>query len=230
MNLIIFDIDGTLTQTNAVDSKCFARVIEEILQIKDINTDWPSYQYSTDSGILIEIFKSFLQRTPSTKEITLIKNRYVDYLKQAWINDKSLYAPIPGADVIFQQIMNMTDWNIAIATGGWKPSALFKLESAAIPHAELPKAFAEDHIERTEIIKTVIKHAETIHRINRYERIVYVGDRTWDEHAATQLNIEFIGIGADFRNRQQAHGLFIEEYESSSALLHYLADEPHLKK
>lgn len=37
MNLIIFDIDGTLTQTNEVDSKCFARAIKDILQIKHIN-------------------------------------------------------------------------------------------------------------------------------------------------------------------------------------------------
>ena len=30
MNLIIFDIDGALTQTNEIDSTCFAQAIKDV--------------------------------------------------------------------------------------------------------------------------------------------------------------------------------------------------------
>lgn len=72
MNLIVFDIDGTLTQTNNVDSLCFTKAIKDTLQITELNTDWASYQYSTDSGLLTEIYENFLQRPPSIEEINLM--------------------------------------------------------------------------------------------------------------------------------------------------------------
>lgn len=222
MNLIIFDIDGTLTQTNDVDSKCFTRAIKETLGIKDLNTEWSDYQHSTDSGLLNEIYAFFLQKTPSDDDINKIRDAFVEHLKQEWITDKNLYAPVLGAENIFQEISTLTNWHIAIATGGWKKSALFKLESAAIPHEELPKAFADDNVDRTEIIKTAIKNSEFLHGINQYKHIVYVGDKHWDEQAATSLNIGFVGVGNEFTKRHLSKHLFVKDYQDNSMLFNYL--------
>lgn len=225
MNLIIFDIDGTLTQTNEVDARCFTYAIEDILNLKKINTDWSTYKYSTDSGLLKEIFANFLQREPHPTEINLIRESFVAHLKQAWQQDKSLYASVPGAEYIFDQIRRLTNWHIAIATGGWKKSALFKLDSALIPHASLPKAFADDHFERSEIIRIAIKQAQAIHRVHHYQRIVYVGDREWDKRAAATLNIEFIGVGPMFSNHPSEHHIVINDYRLSPLLLSYLTQQ-----
>lgn len=223
MNLIIFDIDGTLTQTNDVDSRCFAKAIKDILQITELNTDWASYQYSTDSGLLNEICTAFFQRLPLDEEVGLIKTQFVHYLKQAWLEDKTLYSPVPGALTLFGQITNLSHWHVALATGGWKESALFKLASAEIPHYPLPKAYADDHIERTEIIKAAIKQAKMIYSISQYQRVIYVGDKAWDERAADLLQIEFIGVGQEFNDRQRTERLFIDTYEPNAPLLAYLA-------
>lgn len=223
MNLIIFDIDGTLTQTNEVDSSCFAQAIKDTLQIQALNTDWASYQYSTDSGLLNEIYTAALQRLPLETEIQQIKFRFLDYLNAAWLNDKTVYAPVDGAVTLFEQIAALSHWHIALATGGWEPSALFKLTAAGIPYETLSKAFAEDHIERTEIIKTAIKRAKALHTVDHYQRIIYVGDRAWDRRAAHALNIEFIGVGKEFVGESCSRGLFVQTYEPHVALLEYLA-------
>lgn len=223
MNLIIFDIDGTLTQTNEIDSKCFARAVEDTLQIKRLNTDWADYQYSTDSGFLHEIYLSFLKRLPFNDEINVIKNLFVDYLKEEWIRDNACYAPIPGAETIFQKITDLSNWHVALATGGWETSALFKLNAASIPFGGLAKAYADDHIERTEIIKMAKQRSEALHGVSEYQRLIYVGDRLWDERAANDLNIEFIGVGTEFQNRADASGVFIESYEKTAILLNYLS-------
>jgi phosphoglycolate phosphatase-like HAD superfamily hydrolase len=225
MNLIIFDIDGTLTQTNEVDSRCFTYAIDDILQLKNINTDWASYKYSTDSGLLKEIYAAFKQREPHQEEIDLIRERFVTHLQNEWHSDKTLYTPVPGAEYIFDLIRQLSNWHLAIATGGWKKSALFKLDSATIPHAPLPKAFADDHFERAEIIKIAINHSKAINNIDQYQRIIYVGDREWDERAASALNIEFVGVGSAFAHRSASDGMFLQDYHSSIFLLDYLAQQ-----
>lgn len=223
MNLIIFDIDGTLTQTYTVDTKCFTQAVKDITHIDNLNTNWSSYQYSTDSGLLKEIYATHFQRAPSEDEVNKIRDRFVEYLKDEWLHDKLLYSPVPGAERVFQDIATLANWHIAIATGGWKKSALFKLESATIPHADLPKAFADDHFERTDIIKTAIKNSEFLHGINHYKHIIYVGDKSWDERAATALNLGFVGVGQEFQgSRPQPQRLFIQNYEILTPLLNFL--------
>ncbi len=59
--LIIFDIDGTLTNTNHVDSLFFEKAILDVLPITSIDTEWKNYKYSTDTGIVTEIILSKLK-------------------------------------------------------------------------------------------------------------------------------------------------------------------------
>jgi phosphoglycolate phosphatase-like HAD superfamily hydrolase len=222
MNLIIFDIDGTLTQTNDVDSYCFAQAIEEVLQIKNLNTDWSSYRYSTDSGIIQQIYESYFGIYPP-KEVTIaIQQQFIANLKHAHKNNYQHFKATPGAENIFSEISKLPHWHIAIATGGWQLSALFKLDSALIPHSNIPKAFADDHIERTEIIKNAVKKAKTMYTINQYQQPIYVGDKPRDHFAARQLNMGFIGIGADFRKKIELCDLFLENYQNSNTLIDYL--------
>jgi beta-phosphoglucomutase-like phosphatase (HAD superfamily) len=45
MNLLVFDIDGTLTATNEVDTRCFARAFHEAFGIA-LDTSWHIYPLS----------------------------------------------------------------------------------------------------------------------------------------------------------------------------------------
>ena len=48
-SLVIFDIDGTLTESVAVDDFCFVQAFRDVLGIERINTNWLEYQFQTDS-------------------------------------------------------------------------------------------------------------------------------------------------------------------------------------
>jgi hypothetical protein len=43
MNLVIFDVDGTLIQSTGVDDACFARAVEVAWGIPNISTQWDDY-------------------------------------------------------------------------------------------------------------------------------------------------------------------------------------------
>lgn len=192
--LIVFDIDGTLTNTNYVDSVFFVKAILEILPISSIDTEWQNYKYSTDAGILTEIIQSKLARNPTPNEIESIKNKFISYLKNAFIENQSHCVALDGAQTIFEKIIRL-GWDIGIATGAWEKSALLKLKYANIPYQNIPIAHSDDHIEREDIISIAINRAQDIYKKHSYSKVIYVGDRLWDKAAANNLRIDFIGVG-----------------------------------
>ena len=50
MKLVIFDIDGTLTQTNEVDSRCFIEALQHVLGVEEFDTCWENYNSSPIAG------------------------------------------------------------------------------------------------------------------------------------------------------------------------------------
>lgn len=70
VKLAIFDIDGTLTNTNCVDNDCFVKALSEAHAITEINTDWATYPNTTDSGITLQIFQETFGHDPEDPELT----------------------------------------------------------------------------------------------------------------------------------------------------------------
>ena len=54
MHLIVFDVDGTLVESDEFDGVLYAKAVRDVLDI-DVDEDWSSYRHVTDSGILEEI-------------------------------------------------------------------------------------------------------------------------------------------------------------------------------
>lgn len=54
MHLVMFDIDGTLVDSNGFDGALFARAVREELGVP-VDTTWQSYRHVTDSGVLEEL-------------------------------------------------------------------------------------------------------------------------------------------------------------------------------
>jgi hypothetical protein len=65
MKLVVFDIEGTLTQTGAIESECFIRSVRKVLGVENFETDWSQYQFVTDSGVVQEISQRYCDRPMS---------------------------------------------------------------------------------------------------------------------------------------------------------------------
>jgi phosphoglycolate phosphatase-like HAD superfamily hydrolase len=188
MKVVVFDIDGTLTDTNHADGLAFQETFQSLHKISNLSTDWGSYKYSTDSGIVDEIFRTQLGRLPSTQDLQSFIQFFVNRLTHFHRENSSWFSEIPGAKVLLENLP-AAGWMVAIATGAWKQSALFKLTKAQIPHRETDAAFAEDSFERADVIQTAVKR---LGLPSSPTRVVYVGDGRWDRKAAITLKIPFI--------------------------------------
>ena len=66
MPIALFDIDGTLTASNEIDSVCRAEAFRQVFGC-ELDTNWGSYEHTTDRGIAIEALWQALVRPRCSK-------------------------------------------------------------------------------------------------------------------------------------------------------------------
>ena len=189
MKLVMFDIDGTLTDTYVSDENEFVHAIQEVLDISRINTDWASYRQVTSEGVLNEIARTRLGRPVTSDESRAVQRRLVELLRGVKI------AEIPGAAAFLRRLPNL-GYAVALASGDWELSARHKLAAASIPADGLPAAFCNSAHARTDIMQHSLRRSLRHYRCDGFEQIVYVGDGSWDVHAARELGWGFVGIAS----------------------------------
>lgn len=227
MNLAIFDIDGTLTETDRVDDICFVQAMADAHAITEISTDWAKYPHTTDSAITSYIFRIRFNREPEEAELLKFKSHFIGLLEGFRAKDSSLFAEIVGASLMLRRLNQDTEWRVAIASGGWRVSAALKLKAAGIKVNDFPAAFAEDGLSREEIMQAAEMKARTHYRQNDFARIVSVGDGLWDVRTARNLKFPFIGLGSgekekELRRAGATH--VIKDYVDYSLLLNCLVE------
>jgi len=195
VKLAIFDIDGTLTNTNRVDNECFVQALAETLAITEINTDWAAYPHTTDSGITQQIFQEKLGRDPEEVELDKFKSCFVNMLNERYQSNSSSFAEIAGAAIALNRLKRESDWAVAIATGSWRESGLLKLRAARIDIDGIPAAYAEDGLSREEILQSAVSRSLQQHRLTSFAKTVSIGDGLWDVRTARRLNFTFLGVG-----------------------------------
>ena len=194
MNLVVFDIDGTLIQYHKKKNDlAYVRAVRETFGIK-IEDDWASYIQSTDSGNLYEIIEKNRGRSCTPEDVVLFKKNMNSWLDREY--GKEPFECTPGAKECLNEIGNDSDWTAAIATGNWEFSGGYKLQSGGLDFKGIPFASADDGITRESILQAARAKAEKALLTRPFEKIVYVGDWIWDVKAAETLGWGFIGIAS----------------------------------
>ena len=201
MNLAIFDIDGTLTETDQVDEICFVQALADAHGITGISTNWAGYPHTTDSAITSYVFQERFNRVPEEIELLKFKTRFVSLLEDYCVKNPALFAEIVGASYILRRLNQELEWRVAIASGSWRVSAELKLRAAGIEDNDFPAAFADDGLSREEILKSAVLRAQLNYQQSHFTRIVSVGDGLWDVRTARNLRFAFLGIGSEERRK-----------------------------
>lgn len=226
-NLALFDIDGTLTKTTHVDDVCFVQSFIDELGIHDLDTDWSRYPTVCDSGITQHIFRTRFGRLPSAPELARLQRRFVSLLEQASERDPHLFVEVPGAGTAVHKLRQHPDWAVAIATGGWQTSAMFKLNKAGIAVDGLPAAFADHGITREVIVAAALMMARHTYQQRQFARVVYIGDGVWDVRTARHLNLDFVGVASRDREavlRAEGARAIIQDFSDFDRFRHMLEE------
>jgi phosphoglycolate phosphatase-like HAD superfamily hydrolase len=220
MRIAVFDIDGTLTDTNDIDVECYeAAVLSEIGL--EVPSDWTSFEDVTDATVLAVACERRGLPVPDQRVQERIARKAGELLAAALDRTPERFRPIPGAREIFTSL-ECAGWKVAMATGAWRPSALVKLTGAGIPYGGVPLASASEHSARVDIIR----HAVRLITSTTPDTVVYIGDRVWDGRAAKALGYAFVAVGqeehADQLRRVGATSV-VQDFTDAQSLVEHLA-------
>lgn len=220
MNLIMLDIDGTLTRSYEYDQEIFCDTIAEVTGVPFDDTDWHTYEYITSSGVTPEAIYRATGRPATSAEIDKVQRVLLARLAQRHRDAAADFIEVPGASRFIAALKQLDNIKISIATGCWRNEARFKLSASNLDVRGIPMATCEDSKSREEIMATSCQLALAAYEISRFENIVYLGDGIWDAKASAGLGYRFIGIG---KRLQTVSGIKLdfwhEDYSQLPAVL-----------
>ena len=216
MHLIMFDIDGTLVQSCDFDSECFVEAVEEVIG-GSVDNDWSKYRHVTDSGILDEIIVSRGLVGDREAIYAQVKGRFIDKISGHLTSHGVM--PVAGAAEFISLLQGRHDVVVAIATGGWKETALLKLTAAGFDYSNLVLASSSDHSSRMEIMRIAEQRCGS----HGYSSKTYFGDALWDKEASGRLGYEFTLVGDRICHHRQIENF--KDPEKVFALIGYQAEQ-----
>jgi FMN phosphatase YigB (HAD superfamily) len=185
---ILFDIDGTLLQSDAVDGRLFEEAVRAVLGDIRLRSDWNDYVHVTDSGLLREIVAD--NRMIHTAQLEeQVRSKFVALI-DAHIQVHGPFHEVPGARRFVEALTVSTTHAVAFATGGWGATAKRKLHSAGFDLTRIPLRSSDDAIRRVEIMEAALQALG-----QRFESVTYYGDAAWDERACRELGWRFQPVG-----------------------------------
>ncbi len=215
--LALFDLDGTLVDSVAVDAECFAAAVRAEFGFA-MRTDWPSYRHSTDAGIAGEALGGHLGRPPWPDEVDRLRVCFCDLLAARIAAEPGRCREVPGAARLLAHLAAQ-GWAVAIATGGWSASAALKCRAAGLP-PDLALFSSDLHPQREEIVAAAVAAHAAGGRPGA-GRVVAFGDAAWDVRAAAALALPFVGVGrgaAAERLRRAGAGEVLADFRDLAAV------------
>lgn len=212
--LIIFDIDGTLTDSVAIYHKVVIDALK-LMGIGKIDTDFYHYKYHTDSYTLKFNYENFYKKPIS-------ENLLVDF-EQILEDELKKYPPvkeIKGAKECVSTLLK-TDYAVAFATGSLPKPAILKLEQCEIWHDPSLIATSKISYDRETFVLQAIEDAKAYFKICQFDQIYSIGDGIWDLQTAQKLQLDFIGVGNKQKNELLKSGCKIH-MEDLTELTSYL--------
>ena len=188
MNAVIFDIDGTLLQSDANDDALYLAAVRDVLGNVNLRPTWSMYTQFTAAGILAEILNdNDIDATMDT--VAAVRDRFVASVRRH-VSEHGPFVEVPGAKAFVESLHNSPTHRVAYATGGWRGSALLKLSISGFPVEGVPLATSDDHFERQEIMLHALRQLNGV-----FATVTYYGDGHWDAAAAKAIGWEFAPVG-----------------------------------
>jgi len=192
MHLVMFDIDGTLVDSAGFDGELYAEAVRSVLKV-EVDRNWDAYEHVSDRGILEQLLRDARFDGERAELAARVQQRFVELVRAYLARQPAAVREIAGAKVLVDRLLSMPNVRVAVATGGWEPTALLKLRHIGIDAKQLGFASSSDAPARVDIMRLAAQRAM---RGAPVTRATYFGDGPWDRRASAALGYDFVAVGA----------------------------------
>jgi len=227
MILLIFDVDGTLTDTSPADRLCYSKTFSRFFDINISDLEFMDHDMVTDNGLVMQVMNQYKKvEEPEWTDFLRAKSGYMIELMDAYKSEPEMFKPIKGGVEMWERLKESTKIHTALATGCWGDSGYFKLQKAGYDITGVPFSNNDAALTRTGILHNAIEESKLFYQHNRYDKIIYVADGVWDFHVTQAMDIPLIGIDHKGSGKLAALGCkyVMEDYTNSDLLEEFILD------
>ncbi len=197
MKVCLFDIDGTLVQTDGAGQHAFAETFAEEFGVAELSNDVP-FAGRSDRGIAGGLF-----------EIHGIENSQAnwDRFREAYVKKIDFHveqrdgAVLPGVVELIERVEAIGDVHLGLLTGNVEAAAESKLRYYGLWDRFAFGGYGDVHPDRNDIAATAAAKAREKHgRITREERVVVIGDTPNDVRCARSIGAYAVAVATGHTN------------------------------
>lgn len=186
--LIVFDIDGTLTDSADLHQRAFTEVLFE-MGVKNVGSEFGRFKHHTDSFIAKEIYEVDTGKPFTTERLVEFEKGLTKKMSRESITE------IPGASALIRRLQLKPEYGFCFATGSLGRPAEHKLKSIGVAFEDWQLATSDQILDREGIVSQAIQNAREHYQVQAFQQILSVGDGLWDLLTAQNLGLEFVGVG-----------------------------------
>ncbi len=224
VNLILFDVDGTLLDTSADDDRLYREALLESLpgDARPITIGpWREFAEVTHPAVARDVITRACNRPARDGEVIMVRQRFIKKWEAALKSGQVTVRPKPGARELLATAGRRPQTVIAITSGSWEPTVVLKLTAAGLPLENIVVTTADDSESRVGILRAAGIFAAAHRGVPGFSAVVLVGDGLWDARAAREARAGFVGIAdkpeAAGRLRGAGAAVVLPHFEPASA-------------
>ncbi len=227
MQLLLFDIDGTLVDTGGAGSRAMTSAFDDVCGVAD------AFQSISMAGMTDPLILEKAVDAAREKGIEVncsyeeVYRAYIDHLRKELKSGQRPYRVLPGVHDILGELACLPGVGLGLATGNIAEGARVKLEHGDIFHYFKFGGYGSDHGNRTHVVKHAVRRGSDYAAPVEVTRAIVIGDTPRDIIHAKEAGAEVVAVASGFHSRevlrQYEPDLLIDSLEDRGAFRDYLA-------
>ncbi|MFZ0547426.1 MAG: HAD hydrolase-like protein [Candidatus Promineifilaceae bacterium] len=196
MQLLLFDIDGTLLRSNGAGKSVLVKALEDVF-----GTSGPYDDYDmagkTDPLIISDLMCAAGKKASEIDRCLPTVYERMMFHAQKIFSDNSIF-PCPGVPELLEALLARKDVIIGLLTGNIEGTAPLKLAAAGIePSIFRVGAYGSDHKDRNQLPPFALRRAAELTKLLFHgENTTIIGDTPADIACARTIGARVVAVGS----------------------------------